>query len=809
MLQIKFYLTIAALIIYSSASAHNLKGIIQNSKNEVLPDITVILYRASDTAMVKFAVTSSNGEFELLDIIEGSYFLTTAPTVYLKYVSPIFELKMDLILDKISLKEDAKKLKEVEIVSRNPIIENKPGKLVVNVDALVSSAGKTAFEVLEQSPNITISQSNVIRMRGKPGVIIMIDGKITPMRGDDLANFLKSLPAQAIEKIEIITNASSKYDAAGNAGIINIIMKKDKRMGTNATVSITAGQGRYHKTNDGISLNNRNKKTNIYASYNYGNRKGFNDLSLYRKFYNADTLQGVYEQMNRLVFPVNTHMVRTGIDYYLSPKTILGFSLNGSLTKFAPVGDNTTKVLNSFEQLVSHFATSTRSRESWGSYSSNLNFKHTIDSLGREISADIDFARYNNTNDQHFTTNYLGLDGQKIKDTYLLMGDVNGNLQIISGKVDYSHLINKDTKWEAGAKSSYVTTNNNLKFYDESSGTSIFDSSRSNHFIYSENINAAYVNFTKTIGVYNFQFGLRGEQTIAKGHQVINGKKFNNNYLQLFPNIAIEKQFNAKYSAGISLSRRIDRPSYEQLNPFRFFLDPTTYKEGNPYLLPQLSYNAELTQTFNQRISVTLGYSVTNRLITEVLAPAENANNITVQTNVNLTRYDYYGMSISAPLQPTPWWSTVNNANIYYGYYRGNLANTNLSNGSPAFDLNSINNFSLKKNWSAELNLFYTSGQVYAFIQSRRSWQLSIGLQKTFHERRGTVKLSFNDLFWSGISAGESKFKAYNEVFFVQRDSRAAFVTLTYKLGKTTVAPSRRRNGGAEDEKRRASKSGG
>lgn len=805
---ITLLLTILFIGINHLSFAATIQGKINNANGEAIADANIVLQLGSDSSIQKLTLTNDSGHFEFSDIKKGVYFIKVIASGYIKYSSANFVLDSNIYLPAIAMRTDNRNLKEVDIVVRKPLIENKPGKLIVNVDALLSNAGKTAFEVLEQSPSISIDNNNTIRMRGKAGVIVYIDGKLSPLQGDDLANYLKALPSQAIERIELITQPSAKYDAAGNAGIINIVMKKDKRLGTNGTVALSVGQGRYYKTGEGISINNRNKKMNVFGSYNFGARKGFNDLDLYRKFYANDTFQGAYKQFNGLTFPINTHQLRGGIDFNLNRNTLVGFVISGARTAFKPMGLNSTTVMNSQELPESKFSTVNNSSERWGNASANFNFKHTIDTLGTEITADIDYAEYRNTSEQHFNTQYFALDGSSLKNPYILLGNIGGRLQIKSAKVDYTHPFKNGARMEAGAKASDVRADNDLKFYDQSNGVNIFDSTKSNHFIYSEKINAAYINYTTVIKKLNIQLGLRGEQTRTQGTQIINGNRFTNKYIQLFPNIAIDHEFSKVYSAGITLSRRIDRPSYEQLNPFKFFLDPTTYKEGNPFLLPQLSYNIEFSQTFNQRITATLSYSNTQRLITEVLVPAEFASNITIQTNVNLLRYDYYGASISAPLQLTSWWTSINNANVYYGYYRGELANTKLSNGSAAFDLNSINSFTLPKNWTAEMNLFYTSPQVYAYILARESWQLGIGIQKSFNDRKGTIKLSASDLFWTGGSAGESSFRDFNEVYKVKRETRAAFLTLTYKLGKTTVAPSRRRAGSAEEEKQRANKSG-
>ena len=352
-------------------------------------------------------------------------------------------------------------------------------------------------------------------------------------------------------------------------------------------------------------------------------------------------------------------------------------------------------------------------------------------------------------------------------------------------------------------KPSYVTSDNEPLFYEKTIGDYLLDTKRSNHFIYRENINAGYINFNKRWEKVSLQLGLRAENTNVEAEQVTLDSLYKTNYTQLFPSIAVQRSLSKKHDIGLTVSRRIQRPNYQQLNPFKFFVDNTTYKEGYPYLRPALTYAVEAQHIFKKRFSTTFTYSVTSDNITEVIQPSETEDSITVQTNKNLTSVDYLGLSGAYPIQITKWWSNVASFTAYYAHYRGNIANTNLSNGAPAFTFNTSNNFNLPKGFRAELSFWYQSRQVYGYMDLKEMWMLNMGIQKNILENKMTIRLNAQDIFWKGLPSALSEYTAYRENFDVKRDTRKVVLSISYRFGKQTVRPTRRRGSGADDEKKR------
>jgi hypothetical protein len=794
-------LTCAAI---ARANAGVISGKVRSRENGApLAEVNILLLRSNDSGLVKTGITDQDGLYFIEAPGAGAYLVKAMlPGYEPAYSAPVLYNESDVMVPDMLLTEARKALNEVTVRSRKPLIEVHADKIVMNVEASITNTGSTALEVLQRAPGVTVDQNDNISLKGRQGVNIMMDGKLLPVRGADLANVLKGMPSGSIEKIEIISNPGARYDAAGTAGIINIRTKKDKRMGANGSITAGYGQGKYPKANAGFNLNYRNKKLALYSSYSYSYRKGINNLGLMRRFYTNGQFISAYDQQNDMLLQLRNNYATVGADYSLSSSTTIGAVLTGGLNGFDLAGDSKAIVLDAIETPASNFSTVRNNSNTWDNAGINLNMRHQFDSAGSEITLDLDYARYANGSEQTLLTAYRLMDGTMQAPDYLLYGTMSGYTDIRALKLDYTKPVGKSLRLEAGIKSSLVRADNNPVFYDRSGGGNIYDSGKSNHFIYDENINAAYVNAAKDWTAWSLQAGLRAEQTIARGHQIVNDDRFDRNYTQLFPSLAMIRHLDQKNDLSITLSRRIDRPNYQQLNPFRRYLDVTSVNQGNPYLLPAFTWTAELSHTWKGRFITQLSWSRTTDVITQVIQP--EAGQITIVTDKNLATNTVYSLSGTYPFQPAKWWSSVNNFNVYYTHYEGNLANTPLSDGTPAFQVSTQNSFTLPKDWSGELTGWYQSKQRYGYMHINLQYAVNIGLQKAFWEKKATLKLSVTDIFLKQNPTGESDFSAYHEDFTVLRDSRVATLTATYRFGKRSVAPTRRRQRGAEDELRRA-----
>ncbi|UOQ77042.1 TonB-dependent receptor [Hymenobacter sp. 5516J-16] len=792
------------------AVGQGVSGQVRTGAGGAVEYATVVLHRAADSAVVKTEFSDEKGAFRFELTAAGRYLVSASQVGFGRAWTGPLEVTAGSPPPSLTLTLQPNKataLKEVTITGQRPTFEREADRTIVNVEGSTLAAGNTSLDVLRRSPGVTVDGNDNLALRGKQGLLVLIDGKRQPMTGTELADYLRALPAEQLKSIELITNPPAKYDAQGGAGVIAINLKKDQRLGTNGTVNLSYGRSQYNKYVSGLSVNHRRQHLNLFGSYNYSDRAGIGKLSIHRDFYRVDTtgrlprqLIQTTDQENRAPNQSRSHTWKAGLDYTLSKRTTLGGVVSGLQNRNEQNGRNHTAVNNLERTLQQQYASTNDRQGRYANVAGNLNFRHTFpDSLGtHELTADADFARYRTTRDQRLETRFNG--AEQVGET--IIGDQQGLLTIQSAKVDYVQPLSKQLRLEAGAKASLVSADNDVQFFTNGE----LDRNRSNRFRYDENINAGYFNLNYSLPKLSLQGGLRAEQTNAVGKQDVvqvgRTPNFDRHYFQLFPSAALKRTFSDKHETSLSLSRRIDRPSYNQLNPFRIIIDKTTSGAGNPDLRPQTSYNFELNHTYRQKYSLGLSYSLTSNPLIGVVQPESDST--VVSTTQNLTRQHYYALTFTAPVEVAKWWNMYNNAVFYYSRFEGNLAGTNLDRGRSSFTLSSNHTFTFGKGWSAELNGSYQSREVYGFILARPNGEVAAGIQKSLWNRKGNLKLSVADIFFTQPQRAVSSYDNYVERFYQRQDSRLATLAFTYRFGNDKLAPTKRRGGGAEDEKRRA-----
>ncbi|HEV7350860.1 outer membrane beta-barrel protein [Telluribacter sp.] len=811
-----FHLISWVLILVPGASTQaqglsTLTGQVADPAGAAVEFATVTLHRSADSVVVKSDYSNENGEFKMAGVSGGNYYVQVSMVGYKRFISAPLAVTVlpgaeagTLSVLKVPavtlVPAGSTSLKEVTIQTRKQLFERESDRIIVNIEGSPLAAGATSLEVLARSPGITIDQNDNISMRGRQGVLVLLDGKMIPMTGTELGNMLRSMPAEQLEKIELITNPPARYEAAGSAGIISIKTKKDTRLGTNGSANLSYGQGQFGRFTSGISLNNRQKKINLFGTYNYSNRSGFSVLDLQRDFFVNNQLAGSSKQYNYQEMPLRSHSFRGGLDYTLSKTTMAGFTVSGLSNEILVNGTNDTRTFDRAGQPEAVYTSVNERSIKSPNLVANLNLKHTM-GKGGELTTDLDYAKYRSERLQELTTRFT-LGG--IPSPLVLKGDQTGLLTIKSVKADYSKALPKQTRLETGAKLSWVHSDNDVLFVNILEGRSQIDSGKTNHFIYDENIIAGYINLNRKFKKSTVQIGLRGEQTNATGLQAIGDEGFDRHYFQLFPSASFKHSITEKHEVSMSMSRRIDRPSYNQLNPFRSYIDATTYGAGNPSLLPQLSYNMEAAYTLLQKYTASFSYTNTSHPLISVVQPAPDGDRLVVSTFRNLTRQHYYGLTLTAPVEPAKWWRMYNNVVGYYGVFVGDLAGTSLNAGLPAFSLSSNSTFTIGKGWSADLNATYQSRELYGFLTVRPLGQLTAGFQKNLFNKKGLLRVNVTDIFYTNRVRATSSYNNYVERFNQRQDSRVGTLSFTYRFGRETVPPTRRNMGGAEEEKRRA-----
>jgi hypothetical protein len=725
-----------------------INGTILDELQKPVDYATIGLFKSADSSLVKTTLTGNDGKFQFIAVKTGNYYVKVSMMGFATHKGKPFSLSEDKLaidLAKINIKSEGKTLKAVSITAVKPLIERKTDKLVMNVENSSVSIGSTALEVLQRAPGVTVDQNDKISMQGKQGVLILLDGKQTYMSSADVANLLRNMQSEQIESIELITNPSSKYDASGNSGIINIKTKKNKNGGTNGSLSATTSQGKNFRGNTGINLNHRTAKVNVFGNYNYGNYRNSSFLDIDR--ISNGTTSTYFMQEGRTFRKRSNNNFKAGVDLFINSKNTIGFLANGYLNSGNESTANGTLIGKSFTQLDSSLVANSTQKENYRNLSYNLNYKSILDSAGSEISADLDYSRYNGKDISNYENNYLFANGSQMRPLNLIRNATPTQIDIKAFKVDYNVSLTKTIKLEAGVKSSWVKTDNDLQAEEFVNSVWKNDVRRSNQFIYDENVNAAYTNLNKQFKNTSIQIGLRVEQTNSTGNLITTNYVVKKSYLDFFPTFFVQQTLSKNNQVGFSYSRRIDRPSYDALNPFVYYLDQYTYNKGNPFLNPQYTNNFEVSYTLMQKYLLSLNYSRVNDVITQVLLPDEKQKAL-YQTNANLAKNVSYGANVNVPVKPAKWWDMNNNLNVFHlSFESPDLGGQALKTGKTAMQFKMQNNFTIVKGFTAELNGSYESPLDYGTLSIGSRYFMDMGFSKSLLNKKASLKLAMSDIF--------------------------------------------------------------
>lgn len=781
---------------------------------KIIDEATISLFKNKDSSLVKINLTDKDGNFEFQNVAPGKYYLVASSVGHLSiYSQPINVADENVSIGSLKLTNEVKTLKGIMITAKKPFIERKIDRTIINVDASITNAGTTALEVLEKSPGVSVDKDGNVSLKGKAGVTIMLDGKPSYLSGQELANLLRNMPSTAIEQIEIMTNPSAKYDAAGNSGIINIRTKKNKMSGINGSVTTSVLQSKYTKTNNSINLNYRTGKVNLFGNYSYSLWQGNGNQTIVRKFRDTSTKQveTIFDQNISRYNQSQNHNIKAGLDFYASKKTTLGVVFSGYINPYKSSNNNQTDLNNAYNKTDSIVIADYYNKGNSKNFSTNLNLYHKFDSTGKEFTVDVDYLDYTQPSNTVLNNHYYYPDFTVRKDPSSLIGDLPSTIKIYSAKTDFTFPLKHNAKIETGLKSSYVSTDNDAIYQNQTSAGTSVDEGKTNHFIYKENINAAYVNYNRQIKKWGVQAGLRAENTNATGHQLGNAShpdsSFTKNYVNLFPTVYVSYQMNDKNTFSANYGRRIDRPDYGDLNPFYYFLDEYTYQVGNTLLQPQFSDNIELSHTYNGFLTTTLNYNKIHNVFSDVIKQITSERK-TFQTKENLASKTSYGIAVSANFPVTKFWSTNLYSNVNYNAYSGVLDGGNLEINAITVMANMNNQFKFNDAWSAELSGFYRGKGIEGELVMNPMWRLDAGVQKLILKKKGSLKFSVRDIFNSQNFSGSVNYQDIDIRLKNKWDSRTFSLTFSYRFGKPIKNQQHKRTGGASEEQNRVKTSG-
>lgn len=803
-------LLLIAVIFSSAVSAQKISGVVRDQQGKGLEKTTVSLLRAKDSAVVKLSVTDKEGRFSF-ETGPGQYLVSISHIGYIPVYSRVLEASDNATVGDLVLVPAERSLTGVTVTSKKPMVEVKADRTILNVEGTINATGNDALELLRKSPGVTVDKDDNISLSGKSGVQVFIDGKPSPLSGTDLANYLKSMQSTQIESIELITNPSAKYEAAGNAGIINIRLKKNKAFGFNGSVNAGYNVGVYPKYNGGFALNYRYKKINVFGNYNYNRSKNQNKFNLYR----TSSVDSSFDQKSVMVNRNESHGFKAGMDFYATNKSTFGIMVNGNLGDSRSENMSTTQIAYMPSKLVDRLLIANNtSRGDRTNMNLNANYRFA-DTSGHELNIDLDYGFYNGKNSQFQPNRTYDATGTTLKQEEVYNTLTPSDIDIYSAKVDYEQNFKKG-RLGYGGKISYVKTDNTFQRFYGTGSSSLEDNY--NNFNYKENINAVYANYNRQFKGFMIQAGVRVENTHSKGHS--EGFRYDystgtrdpldtlldRNYTNAFPSAALTLNKNPMKQWSFTYSRRIDRPSYQNLNPFEFNLDKYTFQRGNPNLRPQYTNSIGITHIYKYKLTTTLNYSHVSDVFSTI--PKSEGTRAFI-TSENIAHQDIVSLNVSMPVQYKKY-SLFFNVNTYYSSFKGQSTDYNVDVNVFSFNLYAQQTFKLAKSTTAELSGFYTAPSIWqGAFKTKALGSLDAGLQQGLFKGKATVKATFTDVFktlrfYSTNNTTGQLVKA-NGIW----EGQQFRINFNYRFGSNQVKAARQRQTSIEDENKRTQGGGG
>ncbi|SEI54516.1 Outer membrane receptor proteins, mostly Fe transport [Dyadobacter sp. SG02] len=801
------WIAVALLAALGNAYAQ-IKGKVVTQDSKPLEGAAVSALAVADSSLVQTVLTERDGTFTISGLKTGHYFTSVSMMGFKSFTGSPFELtdeKTHIELGTIALTQADIKLDEVKVTGQKNFVEYEIDRTILNVDALISNTGANVLEVLEKAPGVMVDQSGSISLKGQTGVLVLIDNRPTYLSQAALAAYLRSLPANSVEKIELITNPPARYDAAGSAGIIHIRMRKNRVHGLNGSITLSPSRSKYWRHNENLNLNYRSNRFNFFTNASFNSTDQWRRLDIGRRYYGENgALLSSFDQTT-LFFPKSrTTNLKSGVDFYINEKTTWGLVYTGAFTHSREQRPVSSAVRNAAGAIDSLIRADNSERNRFRQHGINLNFSHQYDSTGRLLTFDLDYINYRIRARQTFVNDFLDGDAH-FKRQEKITTELPSSIAIYSAKTDYEHPLRKG-KLGAGFKTSLVRTDNEANYYLHQGETVSVDFDKTNRFRYSENINAAYVNFNRDFKKLSIQTGLRAENTNGNGHQLGNALKpdssFSLHYTSIFPTVFLSYKLDTNQTRlNFSYGRRIGRPYYQDLNPFVFLLDKFSYFAGNPYLKPEFGNRFQLSLNYKSRFNLSVLYNYTRNMQGEVI---EQAGNIFISRTGNISRLIWGGVTLTAQLKAGNWWTCNFYAELIRNNFRGMPGDPNRTTGSTYGYISPNNQFLFKNGWSAELSGFYITRSQSAQFDKKDLFLVNTAVQKKVMKDKGIVKLSLRDVFSSLEPNGRIlNIPNADATYYNDADTRVLVASFTYSFSKGTSGKRKRNVGGSGSEEQR------
>ena len=762
-------------------------------KTDIIPFANVIVKNTTDN-IITGTTSDDQGLFEV-KVNQGTY---TIEISYLGYKTWRKEVQLDenLNLGTILLEENEQALDEIIVKTEKRVLERKIDRLVFNVEKSIAAFGGNGLDILKITPGVQV-QNGTLAILGKGATQIMINGRLSPLAGDELVSFLSGFSASDIQKIEVITNPPAKYEASGNGGLINIILKKGIQDSWKNSTTISYNQNRYNFTT--LSNNFFYNEDKISFSGSINTTEG--------DFENSEGLLIEYPT-NNWEIDVNSRSARDQfsgrflIDYAVSEKTTFGIQYLGNATAPSIIGKTTSSIFDTKNDLEKTLINQGDNIVDTKNHTLNFHLVTQLDSLGKNISFDADYFTFDSENSRDFFTEEFNSSGNSEGINSAALNIANQAIENFSAKIDVEFPLEK-VNLSYGVKASFTNTKSDVLYFDTLSGSQVIDPNRSNAFDYQEDVLSGYISGnTQVSKKLEMQFGLRLEDTKTKGLNAEMNEETINNYTKLFPSLYFSYAKNDDNNFGFSYGRRINRPNFRNLNPFRFYINDRSYSVGNPFLQPSFSDNIEFSHLYKKNLNTSVFLNITTNGSGPVFT-SDSKNQTQIITKENYFKQYNYGLTESFSFRKSRWFKSQNSINIL-GYYTKFIQDFGSApkNGMQLY-LTSNNTFSLSENTKLQVNYWYSSQHNRGLFSLGEMFDLSLGLQ---HDFKNNIKISllFSDVFkTSGLNNYNSRVNGIEQVYRQNESTRNFRVSLSYNFGNKKITV-KDRGFGNDDERRRS-----
>jgi hypothetical protein len=780
-----------------------IRGFILNPDKQPVMYSTVMLLN-EDSVLVKGAFSQEDGSYTIENIIPGKYFVFIRNIEFKHWISDTLMLRNNekIVMEPIFLEYTSNQLQEVTISADKAIVETRVDRMVLNI-ANMTNAGGNALEVLERSPGILINRfSKTISMFGKEGVVVMINGKISRMSQDAVVQMLEGMNVANIERIELIHTPPANFEAEGNAGILNIVLKNNIEGGLNGTYSLNGGLGKDYNYGGGVNFNYRKKIVNLYGGYDHSYQLNPQVFTNYRGIYqNLDFLE-TNTHSNRPHTPTTVQNARLGVDLQLSEKTVLG--ILGTFFDRNWYMEAVSNTIFSRNGLVENRISMPNSEINHNrSASANLNLNHKL-SKTHSINLDVDYIHFDMNNPSDYQILGTDLSGNLTPQYSLKIGKKTP-IDIGVAKLDYTFQLSDKIVLEAGAKYTLMGFDSNMRVDSLASSTNwmIMPEYSSSSYL-NEDIGGYYVSFSANAGKKTeIKGGLRYEITNTNLGTVVQPDIVDKHYNQLFPSLFITHRITETQNINFSYARRITRPQLSQLAPFYIFTDPSTVLTGNSSLQPA-TVNAIRVDYGYKSWKTAISYSIEDGSMDWVPVIDVNRNK-QLNTIRNLTNSKVLNAYLYIPISISSWWQISNNVFVNNQETNFNLEGANIRSRDINYGFNSSSTFKLPEGIIVELTGNYNSPNEWGVVRWNATGDIHIGVQKDLGKSWGKLKLNASNLLQTNDWYGTTRLPNNNLMadMSFRFTERILMLTWSNTFGSDKVKQARDRQTGSSEERQR------